>query len=63
MKRLGFTVLALILAVSASATDVTLTWTANTEPDLDGYKIYYGTAPGTYGAPLPVPVMESPESL
>jgi len=27
---------------------VTLTWTANGEPDLAGYKIYIGTASGTY---------------
>jgi parallel beta-helix repeat protein len=31
---------------------VTLTWNANTEPFLNGYKIYYGTTPGTYGTPL-----------
>jgi hypothetical protein len=27
---------------------VTLTWAANGEPDLAGYKIYVGTASGTY---------------
>jgi Fibronectin type III domain len=30
---------------------VTLTWTANREPDLAGYKIYVGTASGTYSFP------------
>jgi fibronectin type 3 domain-containing protein len=30
---------------------VTLTWTANGEPDLAGYKVYIGTASGTYDAP------------
>jgi hypothetical protein len=30
---------------------VTLTWTANVEPDLAGYKIYIGTASGTYNYP------------
>jgi hypothetical protein len=30
---------------------VTLTWTANGEPDLAGYKVYVGTASGTYNAP------------
>ena len=30
---------------------MTLTWTANGEPDLAGYKIYIGTASGTYDAP------------
>ncbi|HSQ51133.1 MAG TPA: fibronectin type III domain-containing protein [Nitrospiraceae bacterium] len=28
---------------------MTLTWAANREPDLAGYKIYVGTASGTYG--------------
>ena len=30
----------------------TLTWHAGTEQDLAGYKVYRGTASGTYGAPL-----------
>ena len=30
---------------------MTLTWTANREPDLAGYKVYIGTASGTYDAP------------
>jgi hypothetical protein len=30
---------------------VILTWTANGEPDLAGYKIYVGTASGTYSFP------------
>ena len=30
---------------------MTLTWTANGEPDLAGYKIYVGTASGTYSFP------------
>jgi hypothetical protein len=30
---------------------VTLTWTANGEPDLAGYKVYVGTASGTYSFP------------
>ena len=31
-----------------------LAWDANTEPDLSGYKLYYGTASGTYGTPINV---------
>jgi fibronectin type 3 domain-containing protein len=27
---------------------VSLTWDANTEPDLAGYRIYYGISPGSY---------------
>ena len=30
---------------------MTLTWTANGEPDLAGYKVYVGTASGTYSLP------------
>ena len=30
---------------------MTLTWTANGEPDLAGYKVYVGTASGTYSFP------------
>ena len=36
---------------SPSTGNVTLTWTANGEPDLAGYKIYVGTASGTYSSP------------
>jgi hypothetical protein len=30
---------------------VTLAWTPNGEPDLAGYKVYVGTASGTYSFP------------
>jgi fibronectin type III domain protein len=36
---------------SPSTGTVTLTWTANREPDLTGYKVYVGTASGTYSFP------------
>ena len=36
---------------SPSTGNVTLTWTANGESDLAGYKIYVGTASGTYSFP------------
>jgi hypothetical protein len=42
------------LLSAATAAEVSLAWDANTEPDLDGYKIYYGLASGNYGAPVDV---------
>jgi hypothetical protein len=41
----------LTLSVTAAST-ATLSWNANTESDLAGYKVYQGTGSGTYGAPL-----------
>ena len=39
---------ALLISVWARAEQVTLAWDANTEPDLAGYKVHYGTASGSY---------------
>jgi hypothetical protein len=36
------------------AAQVTLAWDANTDPAVAGYKLYYGTAPRTYGTPVDV---------
>jgi hypothetical protein len=38
----------LCIVTTAYAGQVTLGWDPNTEPDLAGYKIYYGTASGNY---------------
>jgi len=38
----------------AFAGDAILSWDPNTDSDLSGYKIYYGTASGRYGAPITV---------
>ncbi len=35
-----------------SSSSATLTWSANKEKDLAGYKVYRATASGTYGAPI-----------
>ena len=37
-----------------TAGTATLTWSANTEPDVNAYKVYMGTQPGVYGAPVSV---------
>ena len=35
-------------ATSSSPNTANLTWDAVTDPNLSGYRVYYGTAPGTY---------------
>ncbi|HSN24149.1 MAG TPA: hypothetical protein VLS45_08295, partial [Methylomicrobium sp.] len=40
--------LVLLISVWARAEQVTLAWDANTESDLAGYKVHYGTASGSY---------------
>lgn len=40
--------LLIALAVQARAEQVSLAWDANTEPDLGGYKLYYGSATQAY---------------
>ena len=44
----------LAFSVSALAAEVTLAWDPNTEPDLAGYRIYYGSAPGVYGTTITI---------
>lgn len=43
-----------LYAVAAFSAQIQVTWNANTETDLAGYKVYTGTAPGQYGAPITV---------
>ena len=38
--------------LSVNTSSVTLTWNANTDSNLAGYKIYRATTPGGYGAPI-----------
>jgi hypothetical protein len=56
VQRMVVSLLALIsasmvpgLAPLLSAAQVVLTWSANTESDLAGYKVYYGTSSRNYG--------------
>ncbi len=57
LKPASRTVLMLLMAAfvimpfsNAMAASVDLAWDANTEPELAGYKIYYGTSSGSYTA-------------
>lgn len=61
MKRMSLFMLlfcAILLAIAvclpflALAGSATLTWNANTESDLAGYKLYQGTVSGQYGPPV-----------
>jgi hypothetical protein len=48
---LSFFLIAILLVFpypKGHCSQVTLTWDPNSEPDLAGYDIYYGTAPGNY---------------
>lgn len=58
IKKSTLTILGMILLfmlrTPAMAADAFLSWDANTENDLGGYKVYYGTSSGNYGAPVDV---------
>ncbi|MBA2353418.1 MAG: IPT/TIG domain-containing protein, partial [Acidobacteria bacterium] len=52
---LAFIVLLLTHATAAAAGSVSLYWDANSEPDLAGYVLVYGTAPGVYTQSVSLP--------
>ena len=41
-----------LLPEIALGAQIKIAWDPNTEADLSGYKIYYGTTSGNYGAPI-----------
>jgi len=43
-----FCILSIVFAAGGNCAQVTLAWDRNTEPDLAGYKIYYGTGSHVY---------------
>lgn len=45
----------IVFSGSAWAQDFVLSWTANTETDLAGYKVYRTTAPSECSSPAPLP--------
>jgi len=49
-----FAIFLTVLPKEAQAANVQITWNANSDTDLAGYKVYYGTASKTYGAPIDV---------
>lgn len=48
MKKLFLTILFLLVSVFCYAREVTLTWDANAEPDMDHYVVHWGTTSGAY---------------
>ena len=52
-----------MLPMNAMAGSATLTWTANTESDLAGYKVYRGNGVCSVGPLLPLMVSGNPVSL
>jgi len=64
MKKLSYIILSLLfyttfLGLTLNAASILVSWNANTEPDLAGYKVYYGEDPGIYGDPVTVGIVES----
>lgn len=54
MKRLFLIWFILLVFVGLAAESVSLRWDANSEPDVSGYKVYYGTNSGVYFASVDV---------
>ncbi len=48
MKKIVSVLLLLLISVTSPAQTLTIRWNANTEPDLAGYKLYWGNESGNY---------------
>jgi hypothetical protein len=48
LGAVGALILPLLLLSSAQAATVNLAWNRNLEPNVTGYRLYYGTNPGSY---------------
>jgi len=54
MKKLSYIILSLLfyttfLSLALNAANILVSWNPNSEADLAGYNVYYGTASGQYG--------------
>lgn len=54
MKRMIGLAILLLMATSAYAGTVLVTWDASVSPEVMGYRVHYGTAPGAYAVTVDV---------
>jgi len=54
LKKLLLTIGMCVLPLAAHAADINVHWDPNTESDLSGYTIHYGTESGVYTTVVPV---------
>lgn len=59
MRTLALTLIGVLLVGWVYAATVSLSWNANTESDLAGYKLYQGTVSGQYGPPTTLGLVTS----
>jgi hypothetical protein len=54
MKTITVLLIVFLACLNLYAATVEISWKPNSESDLAGYKVYYGTTSGQYGAPIDV---------